>query len=83
MDGLHVHGLVEGAFLDVIPPAHEEVVNNQPEPGRQLQAFLSGVRFADELLQLLTAHVFHIGHFVRVRDYLHVADDEQQVVNCR
>nr|QWY12644.1 isopentenyl-diphosphate delta-isomerase II, chloroplastic [Pistacia terebinthus subsp. palaestina] len=80
VDGFHVHGLRERAFLQVLPPAHEEVVHHQPEPGGQLHAALAGVRLLDELPQLLPAHVLHVGHFVRVRDQLHVTHDEQQVV---
>ena len=43
MDGFHVSSLLEGPLLDMIPPAHEEVVHHQPELMGHLNAILPGV----------------------------------------
>jgi hypothetical protein len=81
MDFFHVSGLQQCPLLHMVPPAHEEVVNHQPEPRRQLNTIFLSVCLPDQLLHLITVHVLHVGYFFRIRVHLHVTDHEKEVIH--
>jgi len=81
MYGFHVRCPLQSPLLDMIPPAHEEVVHHQPEPRGQLNAIFPGISFPEQLLQLIAVHVFDVSHLFRIRVELHVMNHEQEVIH--
>lgn len=81
MNGFHVRSLLQSPLLNMIPPAHQEVVHHQPEPRGQLDATFPIICFLNQLLQLITVHVLDVRHFFWVWVELHVANHEQEVVH--
>ncbi|BAS94018.1 Os05g0413575 [Oryza sativa Japonica Group] len=76
MNCFHVDGLLQSPLLNMIPPSHEEVVNNQPKPRGQLNAAFTSICLLEQLLQLITIHVLDVGHFFRIRAELHITNHE-------
>jgi hypothetical protein len=81
MDGFHVRCPLQSPLLDMIPPAHEEVVHHQPEPRGHLNAIFPSISFPEQLLQLIAVHVLDVGHLFRIRVELHVTNHEQEVIH--
>lgn len=83
VNGGHVSALCQGAVLHPLPPVEEEIVDDETKPWRQLHPLLSRICLPHDLLQLLPVHVLHVRYLLRIRLYVYVSHQKQQVVHCQ